>query len=60
MEFEATCPASDPACVCTWDRITRIMTHEEYQAALARFHESGLMEPRITRARTQCLERHRT
>lgn len=59
MRFEASCPPQSQVCVCTWDRITRSMTHEEYAAALERFGESGLMEPRITRARTQCLERHR-
>jgi hypothetical protein len=34
------------------------MTHDEYEAALARFRETGLMEPKVTRARTQCIERH--
>lgn len=59
MRFEASCPPASAVCTCTWDRITRTVTHEEYEAALARFSETGLMEPRITRARTQCLERHR-
>jgi len=58
MQFEASCPADSGLCTCTWDRITRTMTHEEYEAALARYREDGLMEPKITRARTQCLERH--
>jgi hypothetical protein len=58
MRFDASCPANSARCRCTWDRITRTMTHEEYEAALARFRESGLMDPRVTRARTQCLERH--
>ena len=60
MRFEASCPPDSAVCRCTWDRVTRTMTHEEYEAALARFRESGLMEPRVTRARTQCLERHRS
>jgi len=60
MSFEASCPPNSAVCACTWDRITRTMTHEEYEAALERFREDGLMEPRITRARTQCLERHRS
>jgi hypothetical protein len=59
VQFEASCPSESAVCVCTWDRLTRTMTHEEYDAALARFHETGLMEPRVTRARTQCIERHR-
>lgn len=57
--FEASCPADSAVCVCTWDRITRTVTYEEYEAALQRFRETGLMEPRITRARTQCIETHR-
>jgi hypothetical protein len=57
--FNMSCPPESAACACTWDRITRSVTYEEYQAALARFRETGLMDPRITRAKTQCLERHR-
>lgn len=56
--FEASCPPESAVCSCTWDKITRTLTHEEYEAALERFRESGLMDPRITRARTQCLEQH--
>jgi hypothetical protein len=58
-QFEASCPASDPVCACTWDRLTRTLTYEDYQSALARFQEEGLMDPRVTRARTHCIERHR-
>ncbi|MGD9815566.1 MAG: hypothetical protein AB7Q23_16930 [Hyphomonadaceae bacterium] len=57
--FEASCPSESAVCTCTWDRLTRTLTYEEYEAALTRFRESGLMDPRVTRARTQCLERHR-
>ena len=57
--FNMSCPPESAACVCTWDRITRTVTYEEYEAALSRFRETGLMDPRITRAKTQCLERHR-
>ena len=59
MQYETSCPADNALCTCTWDRITRIMTHEEYEAALARSREDGLMEPKVTRARTQCLDRRR-
>lgn len=58
--FEASCPSESQVCVCTWDKLTRTMTYEEYEEALSRFRESGLMDPRVTRARTQCLERHRS
>ena len=57
--FSMSCPPESAVCTCTWDKITRTLTYEEYEAALARFRETGLMEPRITSARTQCLERHR-
>lgn len=56
-QFERTCPGEDTLCECTWTHITRAMTHEEYAAALARYRHEGLMDPRITRARTECLER---
>jgi hypothetical protein len=55
--FDQSCPPESAVCVCTWDKITRTMTYDEYEAALARFRETGLMDPRVTRARTQCLER---
>lgn len=54
--FAATCPLGDPRCACTWDQITRTLTAEEYQAALVRFRHDGLMDPRITHARTYCVE----
>jgi predicted small lipoprotein YifL len=57
--FNMSCPPESAACVCTWDKIIRTVTYQEYEAALARFRETGLMDPRITRAKTQCLERHR-
>jgi len=56
-QFEASCPPSSKVCVCTWDEITRAMTYDEYQAALERYNTRGLMDPRITHARTVCLER---
>jgi len=57
-QFHASCPASDPVCVCTWDQITRAMTYEDYQAALDTFRSDGIMDPRLTRARTHCIEHH--
>lgn len=57
--FHRTCPAGDPVCDCTWDKITRAMPAEEYDAALARFQREGLMDPRVTHARTECLDRAR-
>ena len=57
-QFEQSCPPESAVCVCTWDQITRTMTYQEYGEALSHFRETGLMEPRVTRARTHCLERH--
>lgn len=54
--FDMSCPPEGAACACTWDKITRAMPYEEYEDALARFRETGMMDPRVTRARTQCLE----
>lgn len=56
--FEQSCPRDSAVCTCTWDRITRSMTYDEYSAAIADFRRSGHMDPRITRARTYCLEHH--
>lgn len=57
--FAQSCPPDSAVCVCTWDAITRTVPYEEYEAALTRFRETGLMDPRITRARTKCIERNR-
>jgi hypothetical protein len=56
--FEVSFPSESAVCTCTWDRITRTLTHEEYEEALARFRETGNMDPRITRARTKCIEQN--
>ena len=56
--FELSCPAESAACACTWDKITRAMPYDEYEDALARFRDTGMMDPRVTRARTQCLDHH--
>ena len=55
-QFHVSCPAGDPVCECTWDQITRTMTYEDYQAAVETFRTDGTMDPRITRARTHCIE----
>lgn len=57
-EFHSSCPAEEPQCTCTWDALTRRIPYEEYRSAMDRFRADGLMDPRITRARTECLERH--
>jgi hypothetical protein len=57
-QFNTTCPAGDAVCDCTWDKLTRTVPYEDYEAALERFAKEGLMDPRVARARTECLERH--
>lgn len=57
-QFESSCPLQDEMCACTWDRLTRTLSYNEYDAALERFAREGLMDPRVTRARSYCLERH--
>lgn len=54
--FEVSCPSASAVCTCTWDRITRTLTYEEYEAALSEFRTRGIMDPRVTRARTKCIE----
>lgn len=56
--FEQSCPPESQVCACTWDKLTRTLTYEEYDAALTRFRTEGLMDPRVTRARTNCLEKY--
>ena len=56
--FTRTCTAGDAVCECIWGKITRAMPFEEYEAALDRYDQEGLMDPRISAARTECLERH--
>ena len=56
VRFEASCPSSSPVCTCTWDKLTHTMTYEEYEAAMTRFRESGVMDARVTSTRAQCLE----
>jgi predicted small lipoprotein YifL len=56
--FDQSCPPDSAVCTCTWDGITRSVAYEDYEAALQHFRETGNMDPRITRARTSCLERH--
>lgn len=56
--FHQTCPASAPECVCTWEAITRAMPVEEFDDAIATFEAQGVMDTRITRARTKCREKH--
>jgi hypothetical protein len=54
--FASTCPTGDRQCDCAWEQITKTMSYEQYEAALTRFREEGLMEPQLVRAREACLE----
>jgi hypothetical protein len=57
-EFHAQCPADNPVCTCTWDKITRALPYEDYEAAMATFRAQGTMDTRVTRASVQCREKH--
>ena len=57
-EFFRSCPAENAVCTCTWDKLTRDLTYDEYQVALEHFRETGRMDPKVTHARTVCTERH--
>jgi hypothetical protein len=57
-QFETSCPSNSAVCTCTWDQLTRTLTYEEYEAAVARIHQTGNMDPRVTHARTKCVERN--
>ena len=46
--FNMSCPPESAACVCTWDKITRTLTYDEYEAALARFRETGATRVRFS------------
>jgi hypothetical protein len=52
--FAEGCPTGKPECDCMWDKITRTMTLEDFDAAMSRFSEQGLMDPRLTDARLEC------
>ena len=54
--FAQSCPTGQPKCDCAWDKITRSMTYPEYEAAMERFAREGLMDPRLTTARTECID----
>ena len=55
-QFHRSCPVGDEVCDCTWDQITREMNYDDYQKAVETFRTDGTMDPRITRARTHCIE----
>jgi predicted small lipoprotein YifL len=54
--FAEGCPVGDPKCDCMWDKITRAMTYEEYEAAMTRFTTQGLMDPKLSNVRLECRE----
>ena len=58
VQFEASCPSESALCACSWDKLTRTMTYEEYQAAMVRWREQGIMDSRVMRVRADCVEQH--
>jgi predicted small lipoprotein YifL len=55
-QFAEGCPTGKPECDCMWDRITRTMTADEFDVAMSRYKEKGLMDPKLTTARLECRE----
>jgi hypothetical protein len=54
-QFAQSCPLEDAVCACSWEKITRTMTAEEFEAATERYQVEGLVDPRLTKARTACI-----
>jgi hypothetical protein len=52
--FAKACPTGVKECDCTWEKITRAMPHEEYEAAMARLQTEGVMAPRLVRISVDC------
>lgn len=55
-KFADSCPTGKPECDCLWDKVTRTMSPEEFDAAMERFRVDGLMDPKLTSARLECRE----
>jgi hypothetical protein len=55
--FHVNCPEADPLCACSWDRITRTVSPEDYVDALTRLEKEGRADPRLSQARLYCLDR---
>lgn len=53
-DFAEACPTGVPECDCTWDKITRAMPVEEYEAAMATYLRDGIMDRRLTMAKAEC------
>ena len=56
--FNEHCPAGEALCECIWENMTQHIPYDEYEAAIERYRVEGLMDRRISRARTECRERH--
>jgi hypothetical protein len=52
--FFAMCRMGEEPCDCAWTKITRAMTHAEYQQALDTMEAKGVMDPRVVQASLQC------
>jgi hypothetical protein len=54
VDFAKACPTGVPECDCTWDKITRAMPVDEYEAAMATYLREGVMDRRLTMAKAHC------
>jgi predicted small lipoprotein YifL len=55
QRFAQVCPSGDARCDCAWEKITQTMSPEDFNAAVARLDREGLIDPRLVRAREECL-----
>jgi hypothetical protein len=53
-DFMALCRMGAEPCDCAWDKITKAMTHDDYQNALKTLETRGTMDPRIVSASLAC------
>lgn len=54
--FIAACRGGEAFCACSWDKITRRFTAEEWSEALAHLEAMGAPDPRIVTISHTCRE----
>jgi hypothetical protein len=57
--MEQDCPGGGAFCDCSWDRITREFTADEWAAARASLEATGRPDPRIVIISSQCRDQTR-
>jgi hypothetical protein len=57
--MDEDCSAGGEFCTCSWDRITREFTADEWEEARAKLEVTGHPDPRIVIISSQCREETR-